>query len=425
MRLGSSRRNVRLVLAVALAVAAVSCSPSAPPTFTVEGRVVGLGFLATAGIVVQAQGRTTVTDGQGRFTLTGIARPYDLTLAETGANAWIHVYEGLTSEAPQLDPQRPIVLGSISQAYVIGALAGGALPAGRRTLVCAEGRDAVAFGCDTVGEGEDAYGFDVRWLRPGPAVVRLHALRTVVGPSGLPTGYEGYGYVQPTLNDGDSANAPITLGPAPATVVAAVGLDLPSGATVAYAFVLARIGDRVAVRLAGPAPVAGSFSLPVPRLGPEEVTAFASVSTSTTFSFAWAQGAADDLAPLAVGVAPQMLLPADGAVGVGTATVFRVAAPADEAITFVWEVAGGPTLARTTRRTEVTVPEGVDLGVVVPAGAALKWNAWGHGPVAVEAAGAFTNIRALELIFDGLHVELPERGAIARSPSERTATWAP
>lgn len=426
MRPGSSRRNVRLVLAFVLAVAAASCSPAAPPTITVAGRVADLGFLPTAGIVVRAQGRTTVTDGDGRFTLTGITRPYDLTLAETGANAWVHVYEGLVSEAPRLDPQRTVSFGGFSEAGVIGVLAGGPLPADRRTLVCAEGRDAVAFGCDVVEVGQDAYALDARWLRPGPAVVRLHALRSVIGPDGLPTGYEGYGYVQPTLNDGDAANAPIALGPAPATVTAEVELDLPSGVAAAGAFVVARIDDRAAVRLAGPVLATSSFSLPVPDLGPAEVTALASAVTSTTNSFAWAQGPADALAPLAVGIAPQMLLPADGAVGVDAATTFGVAAPENETITFVWKVSGGPTLARTTRRTEVTVPDGTDLGVTVPGGAALQWNAWGHGPVTVEAAGAYMNMVALELlVVGGLHIDLPERGAIARSPSDRTVTWAP
>ncbi|MDA0700043.1 MAG: hypothetical protein O3A02_02395 [bacterium] len=260
------RRPTPWLALVAIALL-FGCTPPSPATIDVDGRVADFGLLSASGIVVQAQGQTTVTDGEGRFALAGLTTPYDLVLSRTGGSPWLHAYEGLTTATPLLDPRRSeFVAGTAPETEVNGAIIGGPLPAGRRTIVCAEGLDVVAFGCTRVDPGEDAYVLDVTWLRPGPALVRLHALRMVVGADGLPTGYEGYERVNLTLTDGVPSTTPLALDPVPATTPVEVDVRLPSGVVSATGYLTARVSAGAALPVAAPVSLTGPLTMPVPDL---------------------------------------------------------------------------------------------------------------------------------------------------------------
>ena len=428
MRRPVSRRPALFALvALAIVLGAASCTPPAPVTITVEGQVLGYAVAPAGGIVVQTQGRTTVTDGAGRFTLTGVRTPYDLVLAAASGAQWIHVFEGLTSAEPRLDPWRAVGVGfSPATAPVSGTVLGGPLPAGRRVVLCLEADDVVVIGCTAVEPGGGAYSMDANWLAVGAVEARLRALRVVVDGNGLPTAYEGHVVVDVTLVPGVPLVQDLLLGPAPGVVPATVDIEVPAGTLASIAFISVRTSDRSMLRIAGPVTVAGPLSWPAPALGDGELTVLYGAQSPPNSAFGWAQGPADGLAPIRVGVAPQMLQPLAGATGVDGSTTFRVAAPAGEVITYRWTVVGGPRLARTTTRTEVTMPDPADAGFVVPAGADAWWNAIGHGTTTVEAAAALASDAALIVLVElGLHVALPASGAQARSWDDRTFVLAP
>ncbi len=421
------RRPTRPLLLVAIALL-FGCTPPGPATVDVDGQVVGFGGEGATGVVVQAQGRTTVTDGEGRFALTGLTTPYDVVLSRTGGGMpWLHAYEGLTTAAPILDPRRSDAgLGATFEAEVNGAIVGGALPAGRRTLICAEGLDAFAFGCTGVEPGEDAYAFDVRWARPGPVQVRLHALRMIVAGAGaVPTGYEGYATFDLTLTAGVPSTAPLALGAAPATTSVAIDVGLPSGVPFATAFVSARVSAGMALPVATAFALTGPITMQVPDLPVGGVTLAASAASAGGTGIAWAQGAAADLPALVLPVAPQPLLPAEGAGGVGATTEFRAAVGTGDVVTHHWWVAGGPRISLTTTRTEVTLPDLTASGIALPAGANLTWTLYGHGPIAVDEAVGEGLLHGLELtVYGGLHVDLIRPGVLATGPT-RNLTLAP
>jgi hypothetical protein len=412
-----------LLLGVGLLVA---CTRPGPPTVDVEGRIEGHGLLTVAGIVVQAQGQTTVSDGEGRFALAGLTTPYDLVLSQTGATPWLHAYEGLTTAAPLLDPRRrESGAGSAPEAEVNGSIAGGPLPAGRRIVICAEGLDVVAFGCTTVEPGEDAYTIDVRWWRPGPALVRLHALRMVVGVDGAPTAYEGAAAVDVPVADGATSVVPLALGVAPATTLVHIDVRPPSGVPFATGLVLARVSAGAALPLATDLVLTGPITMPVPDLPVGGVTLAAYADAPSGGGFAWAQAAAADLPALELPIAPQPLQPANGATGVTAATTFQAAAVAGTVLTYQWWVSGGPKISLTTTRTEVTMPDLTASGLALPAGAALSWTLYGHGSGAVAGAiGDAFPVAFLLGYVGGLHVDLPPPGVLATGPT-RSLTLAP
>jgi hypothetical protein len=423
------RRHALHVLTALLVAAVAACSQPASPTITVQGQVNGYGLLGVSGVVVQAQGQTTVSDADGRFTLVGVTTPYDLVLSSAAGSGWLHAYEGLTTATPRLDPQRSdlgLGVGTLPRADVSGSIQGGPLPAGRRTVLCAEGIGVLAFGCTTVEPGRDDYLVNVAWYGPATASVRLHALRMVVGANGAPTGYEGYvTTANLSLAEGVPLMAPITLGPAPATIDAEVDVRLPSGIAVASAFVAARVSAGTSLPLAAPIALSGPFTMPVPDLHASSVTLAVASPSASGSAVAWAQAPAADLGTLTMRTAPQPLLPAAGAAGITMATAFQAAAPAGEVLTYAWTVTGGPRLALTTTRTSVTLPQLAGAGLSLPAGASVEWSLAGHGPGAVDAAVATGLLVALEFgIAGGVFAELPSSGTLATSPT-RTLTLAP
>jgi len=422
----------RLALHALLALTSaglLACSPPASPTITVQGEVVGYGIVAVSGIVVQSQGQNTVTDADGRFTLAGVTTPYDLVLSSAAGSGWLHAYEGLTTATPRLDPQRADIgfsLGGLPSNEVSGSIQGGVLPLGRRTVICAEGVGVLAFGCTQVEPGQDAYLVNVAWFGPATASVRLHALRMVVGTDDVPTGYEGYAVTANLpVQDGVPATAPITLGPAPATVDAEIDVRLPSEIVLASILVAARVSAGTSLPLAVAAASSGPFTLPIPDLPGSRVTFAAGVTAASGNAFAWAQAPAGDLGSLVLRASPQLLLPAAGAVGVTTDTTFQAAAPAGEVLTFRWAVSGGPRIALTTTRTAVTLPDPAPAGLSLPAAANVAWTLTGHGPIAVDAAEGLGLAVALEFtIGAGVYAELPSTGTQAFSPT-RSVTLAP
>src|SRR5690606_20754796 len=104
------------------------------------------------GIEVSSQGSEAITDEDGRFTLTGLSVPYDLTTVDQTTD-YVHVYAGLTTPTPRVSGMDGVVLPSTDRSSdVMGDLTGDLLPleSGEKLIVCVEPLDWISGVCATV-----------------------------------------------------------------------------------------------------------------------------------------------------------------------------------------------------------------------------------------------------------------------------------
>ena len=382
-----------MVLFLAAVVLLVGCAaPSAPP-ITVTGRVVAFFDVPVPGVTVFVQGKTAVTDAEGRFTLDGIATPYDLLLGQAAGDGWWHLVEGLTEAAPRLGA-RWAAGGQGFVADVNVSLTGGPIGPGRQGIACFEGLDAPAMALAPVGlgEGGDAFAVPIASVGPGPVAVRLHLLEASLSAEGVPLAYHGYAAAEATLREA----VPTAIAVPP---LAPVGSAIASGTLVPPGggqLVLVQLGIELGphanltlyqrLNLMPGEPLAGTVSVPLPLVG-AGFRLMGGAQVGGGSSLAWRVSDGPVLGTLALPVPPQLLLPADGVAEVTAATLFVVAHATAGPVTFVWEpLAAGPRLARTTALREATMPEAPAVGLTLPPGAAYRWTVESHGPVDAAAA---------------------------------------
>ena len=415
-----------LVLPFLVFLAACAAPTPPAPTGSVDGIVTEGSLFGVAGVVVRAQGRTTITDGEGRFTLEGIAVPYDLSLSQTSGDGWLHVIEGLTDRAPVVDPFGASSFGTPPPAVdVTGALTGGGawpLPAGREVIVCVEGLGVLVVGCDMVSTGS-SYALTASFLFATEGAVRLHALRIVRDADGRPTGYEGYGVADAMLEAGVPIAIPLNLGVVPAVDDLEVAFDLPGGSSLGLVLVSLRLGNQGSLPLYQSATGGSTLTMPVPTLPGARYAVFASAAAGGGSSTSWSVAEGLDVGPIAFGVPSQLVQPAGGAVDVAVGTAFEAIVPGSGPRTFRWTTGAGPDFSLTTTRASVTLPDPVAAGFAWPAGTAYDWSVRTHDAATVDDAAASLDSSALSLaIFFGF--DLPASGGLTESAT-RAVTFGP
>lgn len=421
---------VSLGLSIVWFVAACAAPPPSEtptPTGPVDGLVRQGGLFPIAGVIVRAQGQTTLTDADGRFTLEDVAVPYDLSLSQTSGDGWLHVLEGLTDRTPVLDPMGASgFAGGPNAADVSGTLSGGGLwplPAGRRAVVCVEGIDALVFGCDTLAFGDDTYDLTANMLGTSSGAVRIHGLRIVLDGGGRPIGYEGYGFADASLEAGVPSVVPLNLGVVPAVGDLEVAFDVPGGMAATGALVILRLGDGGSLMVYEGAVVGDALTVAVPLLPGSRYGVFAGVTDGSGTTIRWS--VVDDLdgGTLDFAVPPQLTAPVAAATGVTSETAFEAIVAGSVPRTFRWTSVGGPSLALTTTRSSVALPDLASAGFAWPAGAEYTWNVTAYDAPTVDAAAVALDPSLVTLaIFVGLDV--PDEGSFANA-DVRTVTLAP
>lgn len=375
-------------------VAADGASLSAEATLSVEvesltiaGRVETLFGIGLNGIAVASQGGTTFTNADGAFELDGLSVPYDVALsAAIGAGA-LHVFEGLSTAAPTLRPSFALgaTLPTARQANVSGDVLGGAAVAADRVVfVCAEGLDRVVLGCATATAADTAYAFNAAWYGPATASVRLHALHLEVAVDDTPAAYLGYEAFDLTLTDAVATVHDLTLTPV-ASVLVEGSLEAGPGMTVAGLIGGVRFGPRLTMQLFGSTALVADVSvlMPAPAGATYDFAAVANGPDGPTY--AWTvDRAGTGFGTLTVPAALVLASPANAALGVTLATPFA-STGGDDVRTYLFE-GPGPSLAVTTNRDTVTVPDPDLGGFVVPAGDTYSWYVLGHGATDADAA---------------------------------------
>lgn len=351
-------------------------------SLSVTGRLVTILEVPVVGASIRSQGASAVTGADGAFTLTGLSIPYDVAVWNQ-ADEWVHIVEGLTTADLVVSPVAATTPSPAGKGTTVGGnLTGGVMPvaANQVVVVCAEGTDGMAIGCDTVYPTESAYSVSVQWFTANSRDVRLHALQLQRDANGYPTAYFGYATMDVTLTNAVPTMANLDLGDALSTVT--VDVDIVSPVAVSGTFAALQAGPNLAI----PITLLNSDSVTHQILMPViDDTSYTFVSAATTSQFGWQADVTSTTATVSVPAVPQLTSPADLATGVTGSTLFTAATGMDGPKTFVWGVSGGGlSVARTTMSATTTLPDLAPFGLALPAATTFRWQVVGQAGDSVE-----------------------------------------
>ncbi len=190
----SVRLRPLLLLATALFLACSETTGPSPDTFTVNGVVVYETLQPQAWAPVLIPGHKLVTaDAEGRFSVSGVKRPYDLVVA-MGSEPGVLVYSGLTREDPLIVMPASQFIRLPYGARIEGGVSGGtgySEPEDHRTSVLFESPETSGVGSVS---GNRTYSILTQWKGSSTTTGTIHALQWQFDPStGLPAEYKGYG----------------------------------------------------------------------------------------------------------------------------------------------------------------------------------------------------------------------------------------
>jgi len=358
----------------------VACGGDGPGTepntrITVSGLVRERGGEPISGAKVVVAGANPVTtDADGRFSIPGVAVPYDLTVMLTSSNTAL-VYKGLTRADPAL------LSLDFAGADQTATISGTTPPtSGPVTFVFFQsGRNVIGGGFADAATGQ--YAITVSWRGSATARSgRLNALQFTSGPT-QPTSYEGY------------ANKPLTItagGDFSSNNFVAADLTDPSeqsiGGSVAvptgYSLTFRRLYlffERVPLIWTEQNHPSSAFTYTVPAVSGAVFGVGAwSEDAASRVSFFFKRGingnSSDTGVPLEA--ATQLALPADGATSVDAATPFSWGQGGGSGVN-LFEVipdnSSNPTFLVFTTGTDAKIPDLSQAGMTLPASAGYTW----------------------------------------------------
>lgn len=362
-------------------------------TSTVDGQLVDAIGQSVSGVEVAIGDATATTDGEGRFSISGVTPPYDLVTHQlAGGDPVVHQFARLESFDPVVTTAANL-LGGVAVAPESATIEGELdtdVPTGSEALVCVEGVGQEVFGCDTVfPQDSDPNHYEViaSWAAGTSATIRVHALEYEVDSSDAPTNYTAYGVAgDQTVTAGDTVTLDTTYGSLPPTTTASGTIDPPTGFTPSQLSVMADVSDTFSMPvLSAVDPEGETFTVPVPDFeGSYQVFAVADAGSNAT-TVAWQpEVTGGSTINLALAVPSSLDAPSDGTAGVDTDTTFSLQnVSADTANTFVFtpDDANDPLYAVTTTEATATLPDATALGVSLPSSADYQWAAISAAPV--------------------------------------------
>ena len=243
-------------------------------SLSVNGTVVDLFGAGIAGATVAIQGTTDTTDSSGSFTIDGVAVPYDLIVKQTITSSVVaQVFEGLTSETPEVNPYASIVGPSSPpmSATVSGNLSS-AVGAGFEAVVCAQSDTIWMTGCDSVAAGATSYSISVGWAAGSSVPYTLHALEVATDSDGFATGYDRYGTASGNVSNGGAPTLDVTWGSTPSSSDITANVNVPAGFGIQDVYGAAALGAMATLPLfdasgSSVTPLPTSFAANVPQLG--------------------------------------------------------------------------------------------------------------------------------------------------------------
>lgn len=378
------------------------------------------------GVAVRSQSKTTVTDADGAFILSGLSIPYDLAVWYT-PGGWVHVYEGLTAANLDLAPLAGSPIGAARSSVISGSLSGGSVPGlvNQPVSVCAEGFDGIALGCVETGEGDTSYSLGVQWYGDTSRQVRVHALQTERAISGTATAFLGYGTSPTTvLQDTVSATVNLDLGTAPPSTTVAAKFDT-SLAGIVGSIGAVQLGPNLTMPIAIANSSASNQDILMPVIAGATYTY---LGVNSLQQFGWQAGLTGATASVSVPGTPTLLAPAFGASSVTTGTEFTVDNPTGGPLTFEWERLGSAlSIAVTTMATTTTLPDLAPYGLALPGLTTFRWRVYAQsGSSTEDGSRALRDYRSFtQLLLSGGSTGFSGAGSFARSDAREFTTGSP
>lgn len=166
----------------------------------VNGRVHFSGSdLPVAGATVKAGGKTTTTASDGKFTLAGVAAPYDLVVAyDVAAKPHIYAIDGLTSATPEIEAEEyspdPVVTSKIQG--TVSRPGGFPLPADHSIVVVTmASANSVTKVTIPAGAANGDFSIDASWQGPATVMKTLYAIELTKVGGAPPSAFDGFGKV--------------------------------------------------------------------------------------------------------------------------------------------------------------------------------------------------------------------------------------
>ena len=403
-------------------------NPNATPTpttstITVSGRVVNNWKNPIAAMPVVVSGKPPlVTDGNGRFSVSDVTPPYDVSVVHIGSKT-ATIYKGLTRTDPVLVGTSDAV--TAQTANLSGSMSGVSLPqpALHNTLVVVMAPDS-GYGSNFA-SAAGAYAFpSFRWYGSPNTTGAIYALQVRYSATGAPAEYKAYGKRENVAlaNGGTFAGQNVRLNPIPNGNVSG-SVSMAAGYTLTGKGIFLQLSPDYSMALETDYTSALTFSYVTPNIGPPALTLYASArKAGGVGATVYRRGVPATAAGIAMNIpaGPELSLPADGANGVATTTQFNWSAFAGgvHAAEFYSDAPNKPTYIIYTAGISTTIPDLSAVGLGLPSSTPYKWAVLGLAPI--------NNVDqlAVDAGFWGLFATVPGDSSLVSS-TERTFNTGP
>ena len=373
--------NVRTVVAfTAMSLALVACDGNhhgtGPSGTTIEGLAMDRTGDPIAGATVLVEGKSAVTtSSDGRFFVSGVAVPYDIAVLPAGRTTAV-AYAGLMRPDPKL--VYPFFNGAQKTATIGGAVppTSGAVNSGT-FLFFVSGR--YVSGGATADPTTGTYSFTVAWNGASDTQAgRLHMFQWT-SAGALPTTFDAYASKTLTISAGGSYNgndfAPTDLIDPPEQTISGT-VSVPSG----YTQTVRRLWvffDHIPVYWQESGSLGSAFSYTVPAISGVTFGVSAEAQDPSSRSSFFVQNGITGNATgvtIPLQASGQLSLPADGALGVDTSTVFSWVDGGGNGVDFVFVTPNDPSNIAFLVLTSTPHMKIPSVGMALPAAAGYQWR---------------------------------------------------
>lgn len=361
----------------------IGCGPGQGTSFTVNGIVVDpFGNPAPGVVVVINDLPPTASSGDGSFSVAGVSAPYDL-VALSGLGDAAHVFSGLSTASPRINPRFVSATASRHEARISGSKTGDTLPGApsQYVLVCVEGLNRVVFGCGT-GSSDTSLNLGVVWYGPSSTEVRVRAFQYEFewGQGRLVTPIS-YGEATTTVTSGVTVDVDIVLGSPPPVgtiaIEATAPLELPAGNW--YGLAAVNTSPLHTFYIWSPTSEGGTNQPRFPALPGASYTAtvlWEVADTAADKAFVWRTGLTEGASvTLDIPVPPTIAAPADGATGVSHSTPIVVTGLPGSLLFEFRSFEPSLSIYVSTMEKAISLPDLSHLGFSIPSQTRFWWTA--------------------------------------------------
>jgi hypothetical protein len=393
--------NARISIVGAVLLLSLGCPGGS--TITVTGTIRTLNGQPVANAEVGVGSQSTISDGNGHFTIANVMPPYDVSVVVSSSRIGV-VYQGLNRADPNI-----IVLGLFPTLPNTGAVSG-SLSGGDALGTTGDATEVVWGSPETVATAtlaSNPYNLPLSWFGPTSTTGSVHVLQWTYNNSSLPSSYKGYGTKVGVVvaNTGTTMNEDIVMtGVTSASISGTV--TLPASYALSMTDMDLEFSDGAKIHLGTDLSTSSSFNY----VTPSDVGGTIGLSAQTTYSSNSGVSvvAMYGLAPDATGVSlavqvPSLPgLPADGGTGITADTNFTWSAFKNgiNVVAFLPSPSPGgstnPTYYIFTTATSTKIPNLSAQGLGLPSGgASYTWGILGFAPYA--NMDAFAGVGELKL----------------------------